>query len=88
MVARITAEHGWALEHGFGQVLLNQGVPSLLNAKLRARRESDPTIFARHPPKEASPIAFAAPGALGVLIALKRLDLAPVVPANQAPPIP
>jgi len=70
------------------QVLLNQGVPSLLDAELCAWRKSDRMIFARYAPKKASPIAIAASVALGVPIAVSRLDLAPVVPANQAPPIP
>jgi hypothetical protein len=32
------------------------------------------------------PIALAAPAALGTLLAVRRLELAPIVPTNDAPP--
>ena len=49
-----------------------------------------PTKLCLHAPgDEALPIVFAAPGALGLLVAVWRLGLylAPVVPPNQAAPI-
>ena len=52
-----------------------------------ARREVAPTPLARRPCEEAAPIALAAPGALSALIAVRHLDLAPVVQSNQATPI-
>ena len=46
-----------------------------------------PTPLARCPCEEAAPIVLPAPGALSALIAVRHLDLAPVVPSNQATPV-
>src|SRR6478609_8089788 len=43
--------------------------------------------LARRPCEEAAPIALPAPGALSALVAVRHLDLAPVVPSNQAAPV-
>jgi hypothetical protein len=52
-----------------------------------ARRGVAPTPLARRPCEETSPIAFAAPAALSALVAIRHLDLAPVVRSNQATPV-
>lgn len=52
-----------------------------------ARRGAAPTPLARRTGDEAAPIVLPALGALSVLIAVGRLDRAPVVPSNQATPV-
>jgi hypothetical protein len=52
-----------------------------------ARRGVAPTPLARRPCEETSPIALPASGALGALVAIRHLDLAPVVRSNQATPV-
>jgi hypothetical protein len=52
-----------------------------------ARREVAPTPLTRRLCEEAAPIALPAPGALSALVTVRHLDLAPVVPSNQATPV-
>jgi hypothetical protein len=60
---------------------------SVLPPRIAARRHVAPAPLARDGPgDEAAPIVPPTPGALSVLIAVVRLDLAPVVPSNQATP--
>ena len=65
----------------------NQVISSVLKAPAGARRGVAPTPLARRPCEETSPIALPAPAALSALIAIRHLDLAPVVRSNQATPV-
>ena len=60
---------------------------SVLEHSVSARRGVAPTPLARRPGEEAAPIALPAPDALSALVAVRHLDLAPVVPSNQATPV-
>ena len=65
----------------------NQVLSSVLKAPASARRGVAPTPLARRPCEETSPIALPAPAALSALVAIRHLDLAPVVRSNQATPV-
>jgi hypothetical protein len=78
---------------GGGELDTRQYAPSTprrdarLSVLTRPRRGVAPTPLARRPCEEAAPIALPAPGALSALITVWHLDLAPVVPSNQATPV-
>src|SRR4029077_4455336 len=57
--------------------------PSVLSS---AGRHVSPMPPPRHGPEQATPVALAAPGALGALVVVGHLDLAPVVPSDPAAP--
>jgi hypothetical protein len=59
----------------------------VLPAGIAAWGHVAPTPLARGVSEEALPIVLPAPCALGVLIAVGRLDLAPIVLSNQATPV-